>query len=357
MKVQHLYEMARAKIICPTCGLSMAGNHHWYKGGWRCKQKNIDAYNQAQAAGAGTTLTPTSTMPASATPNTQTTAPPGTAAALNTSAPAVAAPNTPTPPTTASKAKTMTPKAPASVQPKAKIAGRRPPPATDDEPDEREVDEKIRYWASVEEPALDRPRIFDEDLVIRPANNDLGVIVDVKGDRGVYVIGRAWKQLPFAFGKIEGAFVWSGTNISTCANMPEEVVGTFALDANHITSFKGCPKRVGGEVTISSNPASSLEGIPREIGGGFSATDMPNLESLSGIDQMIDSIGGTFVVGPNVKHSIVGLVLIPGITRVDTGNSGADAIINKHLAAPDPDVFAIQAELIDAGFDALAEYE
>lgn len=35
-----LTEMA-AKKICPTCGLSMAGNHYWYKGGWRCKSANV----------------------------------------------------------------------------------------------------------------------------------------------------------------------------------------------------------------------------------------------------------------------------------------------------------------------------
>lgn len=32
--------MARPKKICPDCGKSMAGNHYWYKGGWRCKKSN-----------------------------------------------------------------------------------------------------------------------------------------------------------------------------------------------------------------------------------------------------------------------------------------------------------------------------
>jgi hypothetical protein len=37
MKIQQLSEMA-AKKICPDCGKTMAANHYWYKGGWRCKK-------------------------------------------------------------------------------------------------------------------------------------------------------------------------------------------------------------------------------------------------------------------------------------------------------------------------------
>ena len=35
--LQILNEMA-AKKLCPDCGKSMAANHSWYKGGWRCKK-------------------------------------------------------------------------------------------------------------------------------------------------------------------------------------------------------------------------------------------------------------------------------------------------------------------------------
>lgn len=39
MKLEHLNEMA-AKKICPQCGKTMAANHYWYKGGWRCKKSS-----------------------------------------------------------------------------------------------------------------------------------------------------------------------------------------------------------------------------------------------------------------------------------------------------------------------------
>ena len=37
---QLMMEMARPAKICPDCGKSMAGNHFWYKGGWKCKKAN-----------------------------------------------------------------------------------------------------------------------------------------------------------------------------------------------------------------------------------------------------------------------------------------------------------------------------
>lgn len=37
MKLQQITEMA-AKKLCPLCGKTMAANHYWYKGGWRCKK-------------------------------------------------------------------------------------------------------------------------------------------------------------------------------------------------------------------------------------------------------------------------------------------------------------------------------
>lgn len=40
-----LTEMA-AKKICPDCGKSMAGNHYWYKGGWKCKKSNLQQQDQ-----------------------------------------------------------------------------------------------------------------------------------------------------------------------------------------------------------------------------------------------------------------------------------------------------------------------
>lgn len=59
MKLQTLCEMA-AKKLCPTCGKSMAANHYWYKGGWRCKKPKDDQQPAPQSTTRPTPTTPTS---------------------------------------------------------------------------------------------------------------------------------------------------------------------------------------------------------------------------------------------------------------------------------------------------------
>lgn len=37
MKLVHFITEMAAKKLCDKCGKSMAANHYWYKGGWKCK--------------------------------------------------------------------------------------------------------------------------------------------------------------------------------------------------------------------------------------------------------------------------------------------------------------------------------
>lgn len=41
VEISQMMEMARPAKICPDCGKSMAGNHYWYKGGWKCKKSSL----------------------------------------------------------------------------------------------------------------------------------------------------------------------------------------------------------------------------------------------------------------------------------------------------------------------------
>jgi hypothetical protein len=41
MKLEQLFEMGAAKL-CDKCGKTMAANHYWYKGGWKCKKAKSD---------------------------------------------------------------------------------------------------------------------------------------------------------------------------------------------------------------------------------------------------------------------------------------------------------------------------
>lgn len=41
VEISQMMEMARPAKICPDCSKSMAGNHYWYKGGWKCKKSSL----------------------------------------------------------------------------------------------------------------------------------------------------------------------------------------------------------------------------------------------------------------------------------------------------------------------------
>lgn len=61
--VEVLTEMA-AKKTCEHCGKTMAANHYWYKGGWKCKKAKSegDAPAKKEAAPAKTSGKETTTQ-------------------------------------------------------------------------------------------------------------------------------------------------------------------------------------------------------------------------------------------------------------------------------------------------------
>lgn len=69
MKLTTLLEMPAAKL-CDKCGKTMAANHYWYKGGWRCK-----AAKPAEDADSTPPQTPAEVEPAPTQQATQTPAP------------------------------------------------------------------------------------------------------------------------------------------------------------------------------------------------------------------------------------------------------------------------------------------
>lgn len=310
--VARVDEMARPAKICPDCGLSMSGNHYWYKGGWKCKKENIA---KAQAAGAATVSTPT---PPSASPTAQPSVQPSAPADTNQQ-PTPAKEKPVTAPTVASKKSTPS----ASAGPT--------------------FEDQVAKWAAVTDQASTRPRIRPHQFTV---NSDKSV--DVGAD-GVFCQGAAWKQMPFKVGKCAGHFHWAFTHITSCHNMPDTVSGIFAINNNKITDFTGCPTAVDLSVDISGNPASSLVGIPRIIKGSLHAHDMPNITSLKGIADIIDYVEDVDFTDCAITSNVMGLLLIDGLTHVTTGNAEVDTIINKHLAEG-KDEFACQEELIDAGF-------
>ena len=70
--------------------------------------------------------------------------------------------------------------------------------------------------------------------------------IDVNG--GVDLSFRAFTELPYKFGKVNGWFVLSNNKkLKSLKNCPDEISGYFDVDnCSALESLEGCPKEVGG---------------------------------------------------------------------------------------------------------------
>lgn len=178
--------------------------------------------------------------------------------------------------------------------------------------------------------------------------------IDVKGS--VLLDDFFGKRIPAKFNKVTGSFTCAGAGLTTLENCPFSVGGDFRVHHNDLTTLEGFPTQIGGTVDISDNaPLASLEGMESvTIGEDLVAERLRKLDSLKGIHKRVKRVGGRIdFSGGGVKSHILGTMMIPGVTDIQTGNSDADRIMNTHLKS-DQDALAAQDEMIDAGFAKLA---
>lgn len=154
-----------------------------------------------------------------------------------------------------------------------------------------------------------------------------------------------------------GDWYVTGRHPTLSPSIPLKINGKLAASNQELESLKNAPIQVGGRCTFRNNYLTTLEGVPSVIYGDLDCTD--NLiESLKDIHKQIKKLTGSFSVYDNpVRSNILGVLLIPGLSSFKISNVPVMNIINKHLpntrgmAA----VLECQSELIDAGFEELAE--
>jgi len=88
-------------------------------------------------------------------------------------------------------------------------------------------------------------------------NND--GIIDIFEDFNIPVI--SLKKLPFKFGKINGWFDCSYTELKTLNGAPKIVNGDFYCNNNNLITLKYCPKIVNGSFWADNNNLTSLKGL------------------------------------------------------------------------------------------------
>lgn len=333
MKLQTIHksllEMGKPAQVCPKCGHSpMHKTHTYYKGEWKCKNAPLPGFPQGSqsAAPASPAAQP---APAATTP----------APAAST----VAAPAVPKPTSAPVAPRTVTPVAggPSITMQSAKTA---PPTAVP--PASR--DQNIKVFMQT------------HDISKYTVNPDGSVDIHEHAD---FTTMNTKKMLPVKLNKVEGELHLAGY-IETLRNCPTEVTEDFDCTYTKITNLEGFPKTVGGSVGLVANEElTSLDGMDGVvIGGDFRCEKSKKLTSLHNIHKRIAEVdedgsgeGTISFADSGIKSNVLGLLRIRGVKKVILPDAKVAEILNKHLEKGDPDIYAAQEELLDAGFDDFAE--
>ena len=150
----------------------------------------------------------------------------------------------------------------------------------------------------------------------------------------------------------KGNFDCFDNNLTSLDGAPVSVGGNFDCFDNNLTSLDRAPVSVGGNFGCSYNKLTSLAGAPSSVGGYFACSDN-QLTSLSGIHKIIKKMkGGFYARGNPIKSHVLGLLMIPGCTKVELSNKKVEKILNKYLPNTGGNqwVMQCQTELIEAGY-------
>ena len=101
-----------------------------------------------------------------------------------------------------------------------------------------------------------------------------------------------------------------------------------------------------GTFDISNTPTVSISGFPEIVNGNLMC-HRTNIMSLSGIDKAVTLVTGFIRVNHDATH-LLGLLLIDGVKKIDTGAYRRDIILNKYIGTGD--IISAQDELIEAEY-------
>ena len=128
-----------------------------------------------------------------------------------------------------------------------------------------------------------------------------------------------------------GVFDCANNQLTSLEGAPASVDGGFWCYNNQLTSLQGAPSSVGGIFDCHKNKLTSLEGAPSTIGGYFDCNNN-QLTSLRSIHRIIKEINGSFYCHGNpIKSDLLYILLIKGVTGVETPFLDVDEVINDYL--------------------------
>jgi hypothetical protein len=143
-----------------------------------------------------------------------------------------------------------------------------------------------------------------------------------------------------------------GQSISSLSELelPDECRAITIKNTN-IRNLIALPKQINSFIRIENNKQlSSLEGIS-EYNGAILILNNPKIDNLHNIHKLIKSMTRDFYFDDEIKLSVLGLILIPGIREIISyGDKTADVakILSKHIKSKD--ILECQEELITNGY-------
>lgn len=289
--VQQISEMAKPVKLCPKCGKSMAANHYWYKGGWKCKGSTKAAPNTSILQD----LTQTATQE-----------PPQAVEEPMTQVQAAPEPTASAPAKLKSSSEAMTKW------------------LTEHNITKFQVNPETGALTVDQEVALDGLR-----MKALPVTFDT-----VKDD---FVVSGGMLETPKGSPReVGGDYMANHNQITSMVGGPVKVHEACSYTGNPITSLEGAPEYIGQTLWLDQCPElTSLHNIHKYI--KYIGQDISLAEKTV------------------VKSNVLGLLLIKGLksVKLDSSLSKVAEIINKHLEG-ERDFVACQDELIDAGFEPFA---
>lgn len=135
-----------------------------------------------------------------------------------------------------------------------------------------------------------------------------------------------------------------------------------AFDGPNLESWEGLPTSCDS-LDVASDTLDNLDGFPHGEYGEVRLAMCLKIKSLKGIEKRFKHCE-KLTIPKNTERDILGLILVPGLTKVDVWGSGmatpseelvfAVDIINKHLGKGNPGVVKAHRELMDADLDEFA---
>lgn len=170
------------------------------------------------------------------------------------------------------------------------------------------------------------------------------------------------------------------TNLTSISELPKDLPWSFEISGSKLTTLVGGPETVGINVLLyNQHDLLSLEGFPKGKDRplekimlsnankvhslhGISDTKVLHLfgqnmrVSLKDIEKMCPSLEILLLENVEITDSVLGLLEIENLTKIKSlvGHDWV-SVVNNHLKQKDRNVFKCQEELLDMGYEKLAE--